>query len=186
MKKKNVYLLFTDTGTFFSRIINICTKSTLNHASISFDNELREVYSFGRKRPYNPLIAGFVKENLRTPFFYQAKCAIYQLSITEDMYELLFKRVKQMEQETDAYRYNLLGLIGVLLNLEWQREHAFFCSEFVATVLREAGIYTEEKPACLTRPQDLKEWRELKLIYHGDLIRYLAQYEIPFLESIYS
>ncbi|KAB8125770.1 hypothetical protein F9U64_21685 [Gracilibacillus oryzae] len=173
---RKVYLLFTDTGTFFSKMINLFTKSKLNHASISFDEALTKVYSFGRKQPYNPLSGGFVKENVRAPFFRKSTCAIYQLSITEEIYELLFDRVKKMEQETDDYRYNLLGVIGVLFNREWQRDRAFFCSEFVATMLREAGIYTEEKPACLTKPQDLKEWHELTLIYHGDLIVYLQKH----------
>ncbi|MFC4402787.1 hypothetical protein [Gracilibacillus xinjiangensis] len=178
MKKRKVYLLFTDTGTFLSRIINLFTKSSLNHASISFDEAMTEVYSFGRRQPYNPLSGGFVKENVRAPFFRKATCAIYQLSITEETYERLLDRVKRMEKETDHYRYNLLGLIGVLLNLEWQRERAFFCSEFVATMLREAGIYTDTKPACLTKPQDLKEWHELTLIYHGDLVVYLQKHRI--------
>ncbi|SER89642.1 hypothetical protein SAMN04487944_11255 [Gracilibacillus ureilyticus] len=175
MKIRKVYLLFTDTGTVFSRMINLFTKSKLNHASISFNEELTEVYSFGRRQPYNPLSGGFVKEDVRAPFFSKATCAIYQLSITEDTYHLLMERVKKMETETDQYRYNLLGLVGVLLNLEWQRERAFFCSEFVATMLREAGVYTDAKPACLTKPQDLKEWQQLTLIYHGDLAHYLQK-----------
>jgi hypothetical protein len=178
VKKRKVYLLFTDTGTIFSRMINLFTGSKLNHASISFDEALTEVYSFGRKQPYNPLSGGFVKENVRTPFFSKSTCAIYQLSITEDTYKRLLDRVKRIESETDHYRYNLLGLIGVVLNMEWQRERAFFCSEFVATMLREAGIYSEAKPACLTKPQDLKEWNELKLIYHGDMVVYLQKYGV--------
>ncbi len=182
-KVRKVYLLFTDTGTLLSRVINLFTKSNLNHASISFDEHLNEVYSFGRKQPYNPWSGGFVQENVRGSFFSNATCAIYQLTITEETYEILRSRVKQMEARTDYYRYNLLGLIGVLFNLEWNRDRAFFCSEFVATILHEAGIYTDAKPACLTRPQDLKEWQELTLIYHGGLRTYLqkqgAMQQIP-------
>jgi hypothetical protein len=188
---KKVYLLFTDTGTLLSRMINLCTKSTLNHASIAFDSSLTEVYSFGRKHPYNPWIGGFVRENLRTPFFSHSKCAIYQLSISDDTYYALKQRIEKMEAETDQYRYNLLGLFGVLFNLEWQREHAYFCSEFVVTILKEAGIYIDEKPACLVKPQDLKEWKALELIYHGDLPVYLEhhggyQVKIPLWKRIYS
>ncbi|UOQ87155.1 hypothetical protein [Gracilibacillus salinarum] len=179
---KKVYLLFTDTGTLLSRLINLCTNSNLNHASIAFDSSLTEVYSFGRKRTYNPWSGGFVQENLRTPFFRRSQCAIYQLTIPDETYYLLKQRIEKIEAETDHYRYNLLGLFGVLLNLEWQREQAYFCSEFVATVLNEAGIYMAEKPACLVKPQDLKEWEALQLIYHGELIAYLQYhggYDVP-------
>nr|WP_245780827.1 hypothetical protein [Gracilibacillus orientalis] len=191
MKLKKVYLLFTDTGTFLSQMINLCTKSTLNHASIAFDSSLTEVYSFGRKNPYNPWIGGFVRENLRTPFFSHAKCAIYQLTIPDDTYYVLKQRIEKMEAETDQYHYNLLGLFGVLFNLEWQREHAYFCSEFVVTILKEVGLYIDEKPACLVKPQDLKEWKALELIYHGDLPAYLLQHggfevKAPIWDKIYS
>lgn len=50
MTEKKVYLLLTDTGTFFTKLIKLYTKKPYNHASISFDSELSEVYSFGRKR----------------------------------------------------------------------------------------------------------------------------------------
>ncbi|GAE94534.1 hypothetical protein JCM21714_3696 [Gracilibacillus boraciitolerans JCM 21714] len=191
VKMKKIYLLFTDTGTMLSRMINLCTKSTLNHASIAFDTSMIEVYSFGRKQAYNPWSGGFVKEDLRSPFFSHAKCAIYQLSITENTYQLLWHRIKKMEVETDLYRYNLLGLFGVLFNMEWNRQHAFFCSEFVVTVLKEAGLYSNDKPACLIKPQDLKEWHALQLIYHGDLSIYLQQHggyevQIPLWKRIYS
>src|SRR5699024_1066639 len=109
VKRKKIYLLFSDTGTMLSRVINLCTNSTLNHASIAFDSSLTEVYSFGRKDPYNPWVGGFVKENLRTPFFEHSKCAIFQLTISEDAYIQLWERIKKMEVENEQYRYNLLG-----------------------------------------------------------------------------
>lgn len=48
--KKDVYIVLTGTGTTFSGFIKWFTKADLNHASIAFDSELREVYSFGRKK----------------------------------------------------------------------------------------------------------------------------------------
>src|SRR5699024_5984905 len=147
-----------------------------------FDSSLTEVYSFGRKDPYNPWNGGFVKENLRTPFFEHSKCAIFQLTISEDAYIQLWERIKKMEVENEQYRYNLLGLFGVLLKIEWHREHAYFCSEFVVTVLKEAGVYVNDRPACLVKPKDLKQWHALQLIYSGELLIYLQQngeYELP-------
>lgn len=47
---RDIYIVLTGTGTAFSGIIKWFTKAELNHASIAFDSELREVYSFGRKK----------------------------------------------------------------------------------------------------------------------------------------
>ncbi|MED4476449.1 hypothetical protein [Oceanobacillus caeni] len=44
MTERKVYILLTDTGTFFTKLIKLYTKKPYNHASISFDSELSEVY----------------------------------------------------------------------------------------------------------------------------------------------
>ncbi|CQR46088.1 hypothetical protein BN1058_00335 [Paraliobacillus sp. PM-2] len=172
MEKKTIYLLFLDTGTFLTKIINVFTNSTLNHASIALDQSLTHVYSFGRKRPKNPFIGGFVRENLQSAFFQKSECAIYRLQISEVEYQLLEQRINIMETQKHLYRYNTLGLFGVMLNKELQRENAYFCSQFVATMLTECGVHQYDKPACLIRPQDLREWHELELIYQGSLCNY--------------
>lgn len=172
VEQKTIYLLFLDTGTFLTKTINLFTNSTLNHASIALDQSLSQVYSFGRKRPRNPFIGGFVRENLQLPFFKKAQCAVYRLQISELEYELLEQRMNMMEAEKHLYRYNMLGLFGVMLNKELPRDNAYFCSQFVATMLSECGVYEYDKPACLIRPQDLKEWHELQLIYQGSLSNY--------------
>lgn len=172
VEKKTIYLLFLDTGTLLTKTINLFTKSTLNHASIALDQSLSQVYSFGRKKPTNPFIGGFVKENLQSPFFKKAKCAVYRMQINELEYQFLQQRINQMETQKHVYRYNTLGLFGVMLNKEWSRENAYFCSQFVATMLEDCGVCQYNKPLGLIRPQDLREWHELELIYQGNLCNY--------------
>ncbi|WP_186575940.1 hypothetical protein [Aquibacillus kalidii] len=177
MGTRKVYLLFSDTGTLLTRAINICTNSTLNHASIALDEGLQEVYSFGRKSPRNPFIGGFVKEDLRIPFFNKAKCAVYSFSVSDLEFNKIRKIIYEMEANKSEYRYNVLGLFGVFINKELERKNAFFCSQFIATILSDCGIYENKKPHCLTKPQDLRQWYQLKLIYQGDLSSYLTSAE---------
>lgn len=172
MKTKTVYLAFLGTGTMLSRTIDFYTHTSLNHVSISLDRSLNVVYSFGRKRPNNPFIGGFIKENLNLPFFNRSTCAIYQLKITEQEYEQLNEKILLMESQKHLYRYNFLGLFGVMINKEFQRHNAYFCSQFVASILQECGIYHGSKPPGLIRPQDLRAWRELSLVYRGGLKSY--------------
>ena len=60
--KKTIYIVLTDTGTLLSKAIGMYTRKDLNHTSIAFDEQLNEMYSFGRKQRHNPFVGGFVKE----------------------------------------------------------------------------------------------------------------------------
>lgn len=51
---QSVFILLTNTGTLFTKVIQGYTRAPYNHASISFNRELSELYSFGRKNPNNP------------------------------------------------------------------------------------------------------------------------------------
>ena len=95
MTEKKIYILLTDTGTLFTKFIKLYTKKPYNHASISFDSELSEVYSFGRKTARNPFIGGFVKEDVNKGLFKEANCAVYALTVNEVQIakdESLYKR----------------------------------------------------------------------------------------------
>lgn|SRR5699024_483328 len=167
-----MYFLFTDTGTTLAKLINLFTRQPLNHVSISFDNELREVYSFGRKKPRNPFIGGFVKEDIRSDFLKNSECAVYVYPISENDYRKIMQEIKSVEKYKDAYKYNFIGLLGVLLQIEINREYAMFCSQFVATVMREVESFDINKPSCFITPTDIRTHSGLKLIYKGRLGRY--------------
>lgn len=44
---KKVYIVLTNTGTFLSRIVNVYTRKEFSHVSISLDENLNYMYSFG-------------------------------------------------------------------------------------------------------------------------------------------
>lgn len=164
-----IYFIFTDTGTNLSRIINYCTRQSLNHVSIGFDRDLTEVYSFGRTQPKNPFSGGFVREDIRGDFLKGANSAIYACEVTEDERQDVLRHIKEIEGQKESYRYNFIGLIGILLKIEIKRKRAFFCSEFVATVLSDAESIKFSKPTYLTTPSDIRNQIEMHLIYNGKL-----------------
>ena len=76
IKMKNIYIILTQSGTLFSKAIKLHTRDPYNHASISFDKSLEIMYSFGRKRRYNPIDTGFIEENFNRglyPYFLNAR-----------------------------------------------------------------------------------------------------------------
>lgn len=172
-REKKIYILLTDTGTILTRLIKSYTKKPYNHASIAFDAELIEVYSFGRKTAKNPFIGGFVKEDIHSVLFRQADCAIYSLSITNDEFQKMYRYIQEIASKKENYRYNFIGLFGVLFKKPIKRKNAFFCSQFVASVLKESKfIDFEEKDLSLVKPSDLTYSANFQLVFKGRLKDY--------------
>lgn len=170
-----VYIILTDTGTLLTKMIKQVTKQPLNHASIAFTKELDTAVSFGRKSVNNPFIGGFVKEDMKGKLFTEATCAIYSCSVSEFEYGQMKRFVQQIEQQQQNYKYNFIGLFGVLLNKKINRKRAFFCSEFVTTVLNCGGISIKNRPACLVKPGDFMDFKDFRLVYQGKLSSYISQ-----------
>jgi len=172
MANQKIYILVTDTGTLFTRMIKFFTRKPYNHASIAFDRDLKEIYSFGRKNPNNPFIGGFVKENIKEGLFRDARCALYSLSVQEDEYQRMYHYIKKMEENKHLYKYNFMGLFWVLFNKGLDRKRAFFCSQFVASVLLKGKVVKFDKSTSLVRPHELLEIPDLEMVYEGYLSHY--------------
>ncbi|TMV50185.1 hypothetical protein FE783_11535 [Paenibacillus mesophilus] len=175
-EKKKIYILLTDTGTWLSRMIKAYTKEPFNHASLAFDEDLHEVYSFGRKYESNPFLGGFVKENLLSPLFLDDKrettCAVYCCEVGKAAYERIRHTVKELELREDDYKYNALGLLGVALNFKLKRKNAYFCSQFVSEMFLAGGVALTGKCPEFTTPGDLVKSRHASLLYTGSLRNY--------------
>lgn len=170
--ERKVYIILTDTGTLFTRMIKLYTKKPYNHASISFDPYFSDIYSFGRKNPRNPFVGGFVTESIHQGLLKKAKCAIYCCTITEQQYKKMNEYLHKMDVQRNRYRYNLIGLFAIAFNKEIERENAFFCSQFVTTVLTEGGVIEFSKHASHVTPYDLQQVPYFQLIYQGNFEDY--------------
>ncbi|WP_216667819.1 hypothetical protein [Sporosarcina jiandibaonis] len=173
MGQKTIYIVLTDTGTLLSRAIGMYTRKDLNHASIAFDQELKEVYSFGRKNKHNPFVGGFVRENVTDGIFIDADCAIFSYQVSNEKYECMRRRIHQIELNQDHYKYNFIGLFAVAMNKSINRNHAYFCSQFVATIVNESGIQMFSIPPNLVQPHHFTQLPNLKPVYEGELQSYL-------------
>lgn len=173
--ERRIYVLLTDTGTLFTRMIRMVTRFPLNHASIAFDRDLKEVYSFGRKNPHNPLIGGFVKENVYDEWFDNVDCAIFSCTVDSSVYYQMQEQMEWYERNQALYKYNLLGLFGVVFNKEIERTNAYFCSQFVASVFEKNGLALSDKTAGLITPGDIGQSKSLQLEYIGELRQYTSR-----------
>lgn len=168
-----VYLVLTATSSLLSKTIKLYTKASYNHASIALTPDLDDLSSFGRKEMQNPFIGGFVKEDISHEFFLNARCTIYSCRISFDEYLKIKQELNYFHQNKEQLRYNLLGLIALAVKIDYQRTNAFFCSEFIATVLENSGIYHFNKKPHMITPQDLQRLPNFTHIYTGTISNYL-------------
>lgn len=176
-QKIYVYILLTDTGTLFTKSIKKYTKAPYNHASISFNAELTEMYSFGRKNPNNPLNGGFVKEDIFTGTYSkypETTCVIYKLEVTKREVDKMKRVLNVFIKNQKKFLYNLIGVLGVSLNEPVEFSNSYFCSQFVAEVLHRSGIRLWNKLPALVTPDDFRKCEALQFVYEGKLFDYDA------------
>ncbi len=137
------------------------------------------MYSFGRKSPNNPLNGGFVKEDIKTGTFSKypnTTCVIYELEVTEREVEKMKRVLQVFIQKREKYLYNILGVIGIALKEPVEFSNSYFCSQFVAEILRRSGIKIWDKLPALVTPDDFRQSDRMNLIYEGKLSEYEPAY----------
>lgn len=172
---KEVYIMLSQLGTMVSRSIKLYTKAKYNHASFGIDPEMRTFCSFARRVRYFPVIAGFINEKVNEGMFGyypNTECVIYALDVTDTQYEKIKDILDRYQKEKEQYKYNFLALLGVTINRPFVSEKRHTCAEFIAIILKEAGIYAFPKPSSLVRPDEIPAIPGLRLIYEGRMTEF--------------
>lgn len=170
---KKIYIVLSQTGTLFSKAIKWHTKDPYNHASISFDQNLEAMYSFGRKRRYSMIDTGLIQENFNRglfPYFPKACCCILEVPVTEAEYEAMYQLVAGFYNNKDNYRYNLIGVLTYTIGLGITRKDHFFCSQFVSYILSNMSCWKSD-PA-LTKPMDFFQLPNNKIVFEGSIAEF--------------
>ena len=170
---KKIYLILTHTGTTLSTIIKCYTTDEFSHVSIALDKELNTMYSFGRLRPSNPFIGGFVHEGIDFGTFKRFKntqSEIYSLEIADNKYEKIKEEIKKFESNKEKYKFNIIGLFAVSINKKIHYKDTFYCAEFVKYLFEKVKI--DNNLPDIIRPQDFKKLKDIELVYSGKLKDY--------------
>lgn len=174
---KRIYIILTYTGTLTSKLVRFYTKKIYSHVSIALDEELEDMYSFGRLNPYNMFIGGFVHEGINKGTFKRFKktiAYIYWIDITEEQYKKIEKVIGYMKQHRRKYKFNILGLLLVSLHIRRIKKYSFYCAEFVRYVLQSAGI-GRNLPEII-KPEDFRTLEGINMKYEGLLTNYRSNY----------
>lgn len=171
---KYIYVVLSQTPTKFGRLIRNRTHTKYNHASISFDENMEQLYSFGRARHEIPMKAGLVKE-FRERFSLNkidyVACKIYKIPVSQIDYARGLEMIKEIKGDTDGYMYNLFSVLTFPMFHGFATYKTFTCVEFTAYMLRYMNIaWNQSKPDCKYMPEqlgaELEEWR----YFEGNLL----------------
>lgn len=181
-----IYLMLSQTRTYFARLIKLYTREPYAHASIAFDIDLEEMYSFGRKRPNNPFKTGFIEEDIDSGVFgkyEETACSVYSLKVSKIQYDNLKKEIEIFKSNREKYSYNFLGIVGVMINVPLTSDNRYFCSQFIAYLLERSDIHIFNKCYGLVRPFDIRMCSQLKKVYNGKLVNYRYHKQNNFIEQ---
>jgi len=177
---KKIYIVLTYTGTILSKIVKFYTRDRFSHISISLDENLDEMYSFGRLNPYNPFWRGFIHEKIKSGTYKRFKnteAEIFSMDITEKQYNIIKNIINFMNENKKCYSFNVIGLFAVSINRKVKFKHSFYCAEFVKYLFDRAKISRGELPEII-KPEDFKNLSNIKKEYRGKLKKYKANKNI--------
>lgn len=167
-----LYVLFSRSDTYFSELIYRLSPGEFTHAALALERDLENLYSFGRYNPDFPLPAGFVTEHVHTGVYGRCghkTCRVYRVPVSDNGYRRVTRLLEYMQRNAENYNYNLFGVALCALKISHKRKARFFCSQFVAEMLRRSGAAELPRPAHMMRPADLMAMPELELVYEGPL-----------------
>ena len=140
---KKIYIVLTYTGTLIAKIVKFYTKKTYSHVSIALDENLEDMYSFGRLRPYNAFVAGFVHERLNSGTykrFKKTKALIFWIEVTDEEYKKIEDTLGYMKLHRTKYKFNLIGLFLVSLHKKRVKKYTFYWKKICTRIWRNSKI----------------------------------------------
>lgn len=171
-----VYFMISQTHTRFAWMIRKFGSTQYNHAAISLDPELKELYAFARPRRNAVFLGRLVHEQL---FYYSRgkypciNVVIFKLPVTQRQYDEIRRIVHQVYHD-EEYVYNLFSVLTYPLTKGFGVKKAFSCIEFVIYLLVHLGICPAGQ-LYRYKPDDLLRILEPYTWYTGNLLEYTGQ-----------
>lgn len=174
---KDIYIVLSQTGTALSRALKFITGAEYNHASISLDGTLSELYSFGRVNPMNPVIGGFVKESKdhgTFKRFSRTQIVVLRRQVSDEVYNDMQCYLNKMYSRRKEFGYNYSGLFLAAAKIHFSSRKRFYCSEFVRYVLIKFGMKEAQQLSEIVKPVDFLKLKGWDVVYRGNMQLYIT------------
>jgi hypothetical protein len=178
---KYIYVVISRTPTYMGKMIRKIIKGEYNHASISLNENLSQMYSFCRLSVSNPLVGGIIRESVFTLTIgskEEVPIIVYRIGVTLDQYKLISEFIYDTYNDKDIYYYNFIQAIGLISKKKHTIYKTYICSEFVMETLRKGGINLTSVESYKITPTDISGIMNRFIYYTGNLNDYPLRQKI--------
>lgn len=155
---KKISVLLTKYSDKISTLLYYLGGRGYTHVSIALDATEDRYYSFNYK--------GFCEESLSKHRKRGVhKSVQYELAVSDEAYRAMRERLAVFLLHRQQYAYTRLGLLCCLLHLPFVWKNHYFCSQFVAELLQDAGGVPLGRRANLTLPNHFQQ-----ILTHSDCL----------------
>ncbi|MFV0394605.1 MAG: hypothetical protein ACK5LC_09450 [Coprobacillaceae bacterium] len=141
---KHISIILTQFDDMFSSIIRFVAKQEYTHVSLALE---------GYDKAFTFNYRGFALEKPYT-LFRRKKGTNMILEVSDEQYKIIERQVLNFQRQSSTLKYTHLGVIFCALNISITIKKRYFCSQFVAEVLKNSGIHLR-KESQLYLPQNL-------------------------------
>lgn len=176
-----VYIVLYAQNSIVSKSIRRVTKAPYSHASISFDTSMTNIFSFGRLKietavdhfetKNGAIRESFVSKLGMRKFPKYSLYEIYVIFVTEEDIINMKKRIHEIYDDPEKYRFSFIGLAKYLLGIPSKPSKKMFCSQFVASLLSTGGVALDRSPS-LYSPYEIKDIKNVIFVENGILCEY--------------
>ena len=164
MSTRKIYILLTKFGDIRGRILSAMSGSYYTHVSLGLEEDPGTFYSFVLKGFRIEKLSRYLKPG-REPF----PVKLYEIEVAQKTYEKIKEKIDYFVAYRSRMHYTTVGLILSLLRIPYQRKFTYFCSQFVAHILQQAGIVPAHHKPALYLPQDLSDVPGTTLLFSGNM-----------------
>lgn len=178
-----VYILLTATSTFVNRHVRQFTKEPYGHVSLSFDNSLHNLYSFGYKKigtethGVGAAQESIHKEDLKTIYDPKTPYGLYCIFLNEEQLKRAIDMVTYIYSRADNYKFSIRGLVNYTFKTPTTKSDEFFCSWFIAYILSCAKDNLLDRHPSLYSPYELTKIKGVYFV-DGGLIENYNQWRV--------
>lgn len=171
--KRKLYILLTRFPGKTAVAIHALTRCYYTHASIGLEEDMNTFYSVVGKGLIVEKITRYVRPD-RDPF----PCQLYELEVSERVYRSVKRLLEECVKNRNYYQYSKLGVILCLLRIPFRRKYKYFCSQFVADILKHTHAAKLEKDSTLYYPGDFRRMPGMRLHFQGNLMGLMALFAL--------
>lgn len=142
-----ISVLFTRYHSTFSNFVYWISGRGYTHASIALDDKNESYYSFNFR--------GFCKENAGKIKKRSTKSVCFYIEVSDESYQKMKEKLEHFQQQKEQYGYCRIGVFLCILHIACKFKNHYFCSQFVAEMLKMVDTLSLNKKAELYFPNDL-------------------------------